>query len=381
MKTIQKQWSEKHGWTCLSDEGDSEHAQLALAFGDIDALQQTARLDEIRQSFPNARLVGCSTGGEILGGRVFDNTLTVTSVWFEHSGLAFAETVLDSTADSFNAGQRLADALDPDGLAHVLVLSDGLKVDGSALAYGLHARLPAHVAVTGGLAGDQSRFQQTQVFLDVASEDNSAVAIGFYGDTLQIGYGSQGGWDSFGPDRRVTRAEGNILYELDGQPILDLYRTYLGDLAQGLPATGLFFPLSLTLEGSDQRLVRTIQAVNTDDGSATFTSVVPEGSYARLMKGNFERLVDGAAESARQALVAGPAHPHLAILISCLGRKLVLKQRIDEEVESVQNVLGPDATIAGFYSYGEICPVDPTEPCAEFHNQTMTITTLSECQN
>jgi len=378
MKTIQKQWTESHGWECLAGDGASEQAQLALAFGDMSALKQTARLDEIRQSFPQARLVGCSTGGEIVGDRVFDESLAVTGIAFEHSTLRFAETTLESMADSFGVGERLASALDPDGLVHVLVLSDGLQINGSALAQGLHHHLPTHVAVTGGLAGDQARFEKTLVFLDSPSEQHTIVAIGFYGDALQIGYGSRGGWDSFGPDRLVTRAEANVLYELDGQSALELYRKYLGEQAKGLPATGLLFPLSLRLEGSDQGLVRTVKAINEENGSMTFTGDIPEGSYSRLMKGNFERLLDGAAESARETQVAGLLEPDLAILISCVGRKLVLKQRIDEEVERVRDTLGQDTVLTGFYSYGEICPVEPTDKQAVLHNQTMTVTTISE---
>jgi hypothetical protein len=280
--------------------------------------------------------------------------------------------------DSFDAGQTLAQSLDPQGLVHVFVLSDGLNVNGSALVQGLRRGLPEGVAVTGGLAGDQDRFSETLVFLDSISQKNTIVAIGFYGDSLQVGYGSKGGWDSFGPDRLVTRSKANVLYELDGQPALELYKKYLGEQAQGLPATGLLFPLSLALNGSDKRLVRTILSVNEENGSMTFAGDVPEGQYARLMKANFERLLDGAAGSARQSQEIGASTPHLAMLISCVGRKLVLKQRVEEEVENVQDALGQDTALTGFYSYGEICPVGPTETQAELHNQTMTVTTFAE---
>ncbi len=378
MKIAQKQWTEKSGWQSFSSNGMSDQAQLVLAFGEIDILRQASRLDEVKQAFPNARVLGCSTAGEIMESQVSDNSLAVTGVLFENTELQFAETTLENVKDSFAAGERLARALDPHGLVHVFVLSDGLHVNGSALAQGLHHRLPAHVSITGGLAGDQDRFQDTLVFLDTVSDKSTLAAIGFYGEALQVGYGSRGGWDSFGPDRLVTRAEANTLYELDGQSVLGLYETYLGDQAPGLPATGLLFPLSLTVEGSDQRLVRTVLSVDRCEGSMTFAAEIPEGSYARLMKASSERLVDGAADSARESQTVGPQAPHLAILISCVGRKLVLRQRVDEEVEIVRNTLGKDTPISGFYSYGEICPIEATTKHAELHNQTMTVTTLFE---
>ena len=378
MKITQKHWTEGAGWKTLPANEAAEQAQLVFVFGDNAVLRQESRLQEIRQFFPQGRIVGCSTAGEIIGSHVFDNSLTATGVYFENTRLQFAETALNNMEESFGAGEKLCRALDPNGLSHVFVLSEGLNVNGSALVKGLRSKLPAKVAVTGGLAGDQDRFKETLVFLDNVLKKNTIVAIGFYGDSLQVGYGSRGGWDSFGPDRLVTRSKANILYELDGQSALELYKKYLGEQAKGLPATGLLFPLSISLNGGGKRLVRTILSVSENDGSMTFAGDVPEGNYARLMKANFERLVDGAAESARQAQALGSPDPDLAILVSCVGRKLVLKQRIDEEIESVQDALGPGAALTGFYSYGEICPVGPDEKQPELHNQTMTVTTFSE---
>lgn len=124
--------------------------------------------------------------------------------------------------------------------------------------------------------------------------------------------------------------------------------------------------------------MRTILGIDREQQSLTFAGDVPEGSYSRLMKANFDRLIDGAvgaAETGHRAIGSAPAE--LVLLISCVGRKLVLKQRIEEEVEGAREVLGPDAVFAGFYSYGEISPFTPGAKC-ELHNQTMTITTFSE---
>jgi hypothetical protein len=194
-----------------------------------------------------------------------------------------------------------------------------------------------------------------------------------------VGFGSLGGWDPFGPERLVTRSKGNILYEMDGRSALDLYKTYLGEHAQGLPATGLLFPLCLRTSERPTPFVRTILGIDEEERSMTFAGDVPEGAYARLMKANFDRLIDGATGAARTSMEAlGSSSPDLAILISCVGRKLVLKQRVEEEVEGVREVLGERPALTGFYSYGEISPFGPRTHC-ELHNQTMTITTFSEC--
>jgi hypothetical protein len=204
------------------------------------------------------------------------------------------------------------------------------------------------------------------------------VAVGFYGNRLRVGCGSLGGWDPFGPERLITRSLGNVLYELDGRSALALYRQYLGDYAVQLPASALLFPLSLRSMAGDRPVVRTVLAIDEEKGSMTFAGDLPEGSYARLMKANFERLIDGANDAARATKEAlGSKPPELALLISCVGRKMVLQQRIEEELEAVRDVIGSQATQAGFYSYGEIAPFSPKSPC-ELHNQTMTVTAMSE---
>ncbi len=378
MKTTQKQWMERGGWRSISSNGIADKAQVVFLFGERKLLTDKERINEVRKFYPNSHIIGCSTAGEIAGSSVYDNSMIATAVFFENTPLMFSQTTITNMSETYQAGQQLAEGLKRDGLVHVFVLSNGLNINGSALSKGLRSKLPEGVSVTGGLAGDQARFEETLVVLDENCDKQTVAAIGLYGNAIKIGYGSQGGWDSFGPDRLVTRSKDNVLYEFDNQPALELYKTYLGDEAAGLPATGLLFPLSLSLKDSNERLVRTILAVDEKDGSMTFAGDIPQGCYARLMKANFDRLAEGAAVSARDSQVTGSQKPDLAILISCVGRKLVLKQRIDEEVENVQNVLGSQAALTGFYSYGEICPVQPQNKQAELHNQTMTITTFCE---
>jgi hypothetical protein len=352
-------------------------AQLVLLFGSPACLKQTAWQEDIAQAYPKAHRLGCSTAGEIYGTEVTDETLVATAIAFEHTRIQGASLRLNEVSDSYRAGERLAKSLPHESLVHVLVISDGQNANGSALVAGLTEHLPAGVTLTGGLAGDGDRFQETLVQWDAAPAPDVIAVLGLYGDRLKVGFGSLGGWDAFGPERVVTRSEGNILYELDGQPALALYKKYLGEHAKELPASGLLFPLSLKTDGSES-VVRTILGINEAQQSLTFAGDLPEGGHARLMKANFDRLIDGAVGAAQTSFEAlGKHSPELALLISCVGRKLVLKQRIEEEVEGVQDVLGRETVLAGFYSYGEISPFTPSAKC-ELHNQTMTITTLSE---
>ncbi len=353
-------------------------AQLVFLFGSTDVLNERDLIEEVRMAYPGAHLFGCSTAGEICCTEVSDDSLVATAVNFEYTTVKGGQVRLGDVGNSFRAGECLSRSLDHEGLKHVLVLSDGCAVNGSELVRGLTTSLPDHVSVTGGLAGDGDRFGETLVFWDSLPASHVVAVAGLYGDRLRVGYGSMGGWDPFGPERLITRSNGNVLHELDGRSALELYKKYLGEHASSLPAAGLLFPLSLRTKTPGSGLVRTILSINEKDHSMTFAGDVPEGSYARFMKANFDRLIDGAIGAARLSHEANECRsPDLALLISCVGRKLVLRQRTEEEVEGVQHILGSGATLTGFYSYGEMAPVMSGAKC-ELHNQTMTITTFSE---
>jgi hypothetical protein len=371
-------WRTSKGWSPGWAEDHPREAQIVFVFGSPLLLTDRRLLAEIKANYPAAVLCGSSTAGEIFADQVFDDTLTATAVQWEHTQLRFASEIINNTEDSLAAGRRLAEHFDHKDLRHVFILSEGLQVNGSELVRGVTGGLPSHISITGGLAGDGDRFGETHVLWNGQGESNRVAAVGFYGERLHVGYGSFGGWDPFGPERIVTRSRGNILYEMDGKSALHLYKRYLGDQARDLPASGLLFPLSLRTENSDQPLVRTLLAVSEEDQSMTFAGDIPIGSYARLMKANFDRLIDGAAEAAKSSLdILGSFKPELVILVSCVGRKLILKQRIEEEIEGVRDVLGSVASYTGFYSYGEISSSARAKGC-ELHNQTMTITAFAE---
>jgi hypothetical protein len=377
MKVRKHLWTPAAGWSGERPAAAGDLEQLVLVFGSPGALRRAETLDQLRRWYPRALLAGCSTAGEILGTRVHDDSLVATAVQFERSSIAWIVVPVAEDTDGREAAEQIALELVRPGLRHVMVFCDGLVVNGTSFAKALRERLPEGICATGGLAADADRFMETLVVCNGIGQSRLAVGIGFYGDDLRVGYGSVGGWDSFGPLRTVTRSRGNVLFELDGKSALELYRIYLGEHSAGLPATGLRFPLLLEDGRGGAGLVRTVLGIDEAAGSMIFGGDIPEGAKARLMKANFDRLVDGASCAASEGLRRlGRDDAQLAVLISCVGRKLVLRQRIEEEIEGVREVLG-DTALTGFYSYGELCPQGTLGGC-ELHNQTMTITTFAE---
>lgn len=352
---------------------------LLLAFGAVEHFAGSDLAGRLAAAFPGAALLGCTTAGEITGDGVDDGTCTLTAVHFSDGRLTKGSTTLAGMEESFAAGQRLGHQIAAPDLKAILVFGPGVQINGSGLVEGLASVVGATVPITGGLAGDGGAFRQTFTLGNDGVSDRAVVAVGLCGDSVRFAHGSFGGWEPFGPPRKVTRSAGNVLYELDGQPALAVYKRYLGSHAADLPASGLLFPFAMV--GADQTsggLIRTILGIDETAGSLTLAGDIDPNGYLKLMHASTDKLVGGAEAAAEAAsAMMADARPGLAILVSCVGRKLVMGARVDEEVEAVGDVFGQRAVLAGFYSYGEISPFTPGASC-KLHNQTMTVTYLSE---
>jgi hypothetical protein len=373
-------WNAAQGWRRAGSAGGA--ANLVLYFGARSALADGARYRELHEQFPGAHVIGCSTGGQIHNDDVYDDEIAAVALRFDTTRLKLACAMSQGPEHSRACGEAIGRALKADDLAGIFILSDGLNVNGSELVAGITGLVGQRIPMTGGLAGDGAQFQETLVGADCVPESGKVAAVGFYGAAIRIGHGSAGGWDEFGPRRRITRSRGNVLHQLDGEPALDLYERYLGEEeAKGLPGTALLFPLLIRDPSQpDHDVVRTILAVDRDARSMTFAGDVPEGWDAQLMRGNFDRLAAGAAEAARQArtgLGLTADHDGVAVLVSCIGRRLLMGQHVIDEVEAAGIELGARLARIGFYSYGEISPHGATGMC-QLHNQTMTVTTITE---
>lgn len=378
MKIKQFVWTESTGWQpeIPGDQGAS--AQLVLLFGTTALLEDRRHVDEVAQAFPNATVFGCSSGGDIFDTQVLDDAIVITAVSMEHTQVKGACVRRSEVSSITEAGERLAKSLNPDGLVHTLVLSEGLHVDGNELVRSLSEYLPEGVTVTGGHASTMNNGKETYVVYNDIVADDAIAILGFYGNRLSISYASFGGWHPFGPERLVTKSQGRTVYELDGRSALQLYKEYLGEHSVGLPTSAWVFPLNIGFKNGDPGVVRTVLAVNEDDGSITCAGTIPVGSYVRLMSGNYDHLIEGAYQAANTCCNEFEGNsPELALVVSCGARRMVLKQRVEEEIEAVRDVTGPNTVLCGFYSHGEIAP-SRLGAVSVLHNQTMTITMFRE---
>lgn len=360
-----------------TDEFNSVNTNLVLAFGERVFLEKTAPYQKLKSLYPNANIVICSSSGQISNMNLVQNNLVATAIAFEKTKIKVTEIDILLNPDIKVLGNKIKEDLLSDDLKSMLVISEGSFINGTELINELILQTRKAIPIFGGLAGDEYNFEKTVVGLNNDASSGKIVAIGFYGDYIHFGFGSEGGWSDFGPEREVTHSEKNILYKIGERFALDLYKEYLGKYAEELPGSSLYFPLSMKESAMSESVVRTILSIDEEKKSMTFAGDIPIGSKVRLMKGNFDKLIDASYNAAAFIHKNQCNDPELALLVSCVGRKIVLGNRIEEEIEVVKEVFGDKMLVCGFYSYGEISPTLNKVAC-ELHNQTMTITTIYE---
>lgn len=377
MKIVQAYKSATGEWN-YHNEKQILKKPLVLVFGNRFMLEDHEVLEDLRKEFPYEDIVFGSTAGEILDITVIENAVTVYAIEFEKSSFAVKTgNIHTHNKDVAALGLALSNKMPKENLKHLFIVSEGSFVTGSSLIRGLESNFDENVPMTGGLCGDDSRFEKTLASYKDDPKEGEIVLIGLYGDTLEISYASHGGWIGFGPERIITKSEGNVLYEIDDQPALELYKKYLGDRVKRLAESTLLYPLNVIAPGKKDPVVRTILSLDTENQAMVFGDEIPQGSRVQLMMASADGIAQGALMAARQAMQGRVNKPELAIPVSCIGRKIVLTQRMEEEAELIREVIGDQASISGFYSYGEIAPFHGNNSC-EFHNQTMTLTLISE---
>ena len=353
--------------------------QLLLVFAEKSLLQHPEVVPALQVVFPSAKIASVSTAGEVYNKQSHDNTAVCIALYFEHTQLEIANDNISSfNHDSGALGKSLASRLPVENLSHVLVLSDGHIVNGSDLIGGIIQVLGTDIPVSGGMAGDGNQFSQTLSGLNNEIAPGNVILIGFYGSRFRVGISVQRGFSFFGPERTVTKSEKNVLYEIDGENALELYKRYLGPFADELPSSALLFPIAILNESETEPLVRTILSIDETKGSMTFAGNLPEGSRIRLMRSNLNQLIEKAKTGGQEAAGRFSRPPALALVMNCVGRKTILQSRKNEEIEELANVFDSHTLVAGFYTYGEFSSWENPALVCDLHNQTVVVTVMDE---
>ncbi len=355
---------------------DLSKASFVLVFASRTMLESSAWIDTIQDRYKNVPVVSCSSSGMIYQSALKEDEVSGIAVQLEKTIVRIESKQLADFSDSKEMGHQLGtDLMEPD-LKHVLLFSDGWLVNGSELIDGIYGALSEAVTVGGGFAGDGANFSRTLIGLNQQIERGMVVAIGMYGENLSVGFGKHGGWNEFGEEMEVTEVNGREIVQLDNQSVLSLYREFLGEDADGLPGKALMYPLAVKLPDFPNPLVRTVMNIDDLEGTIATGQPVPKGAKIQFMRAKFDNIIKGVEQAAEESLKNHISTPEFALVVSCIGRKLLFGKQIEEEIAIVKQALGNTPIVSGFYSNGEICMDE--RGLAELHHQYLTVTTFKE---
>lgn len=355
------------------EEEIGQRRLIALSLYACKNLDHAAVVAKIRARFPDVPLVGCSTDGECSSVLCFSEDSLVLTAFLSDRLEAHSAIGEDLSKDLDGAVQRAWRSLTEHGQPSiVIVLAESLGVSGSRLVQALDAKVPKGIPVVGGTAGDQWAFERTWQICGDRLTSDAVVMLALYGP-LRIGVGIASGWQPMGPRSKVTRSEGPVVAELDGQRAQDWFEGYFGAREQPSPE----HPFAVYDPPDTDQFYLRAPFQRGPDGAIIFTGDIPAGSAVRITEATREAILGGAADAVRASAQSFEGAPSGLLVFSCAARKQVLGTRTREEIERLRDRTGRDLPLAGFYTYGEIARLGPEQP-VRFHNETVVAVLLGE---
>jgi len=324
--------------------------------------------DELLTLLPDSKILGTTSNGEISHNGSINHSTVISISVFENTKII--TKIIDTKKDSFDNGVQIINQFqNTDEFKLLITFTDGLNTNGEEYLNGISS-VNDTVIVSGGMAGDYSKFEETLVFTESGITNNGAVAAGFYGKTLNIHTDYSFNWETVGKTHIVEKSVKNRVYQISGMTTVDFYKHYLGDeIDKLLPAIGIEFPLVLEIDG-----VNTARAVLTkhDDGSLSFAGNIEEGSKIQFGHGDVQLIIEKGLESIK-SIIKSPIES--IFIYSCMARKALLKDDINLEILPLKEI----APVSGFFAYGEFYhKSDCKHTDAKLLNQSMTILAISE---
>jgi hypothetical protein len=348
-------------------------------------------LDGITSITKDTPMIGGTTGGEISTEAISDDSIVIMAI---HSNKIKFATALGKniSKNELNAGKQLATNLlnqIPKKLAKTLIMvPDGLAGNGTEIIKGAQSILGEYFEIVGGSLGDKSDFKKTYQYYNGKVYENSVPGL-LLGGNIKTATGIRSGWESIGNKMKVTKSESNIVYELDNEPALDFYEKVLGPVrSKKLPGIALEYPFGMIdekamINGKEMYFqLRAPLSIDKNKKSITFAAAIPEGKYVTITTASRNSIIGGSASASKQAKETFKGKKiDLMLIFDCIGRKLVLGKRTQEEITAVQNTLGKNIPMIGFFTYGEIGPIDKRVKelqSTRYHNQTTIVFLMGE---
>ncbi len=335
-------------------------------------------LDAIEARYPGVQLIGCTTHGELSTDGFAEDSVSL--MLFHSDNVAFGAGVGENVRADPEGAARLAVGQARDGLTLPIrlgiTLPEGLGLDMKLVTDSLHDALGSEATLCGGMAGDQVQFKQTYQFCN-GRVYSDAVPVLVLAGPITLSFGVASGWVPMGEPHQLTRTEGQTIYEVDGEPVKDVWQRYFG----GFDIRGSRNQFAVYPEAAEKGELREFYLCapshfQEDGGLATLNPIIP-GAMIRFSDATRDQVLEGTTTSVNAAAESFDGTPDAALVFSCAGRHALLGTRIAQEIELLQNRLGSSTPVAGFYTYGEICPL-PGSPMPYTHGTTFVTVLLRE---
>jgi len=334
---------------------------IQIFTGIIDENRSVKLAKWLKSILPHSNIIGVTTAGEICLGKIYEGSVVISFTVFNTTSVKSKMYDLSSDCKIENTINDLVTA----ETKAIIIFSDGLNSNAEKLVKGVYALRP-EIVIAGGRAGDNFVFEKTYVFNETGYTQNGYVIASLSADELLVNSDYILNWTPIGKDMIVTKAKGNILYELDGMPIYDVYKKYLGeDVIDNFPKSSMEFPLIIKKE---HILIARDPLLKTDDSALMFAGNFEEGDVVRFSFGDIEDIEDEATEYFNKFKTI-PAES--IFVYSCAARKSLMGDKLEDEI----NILESLTQTSGFFTYGEYFH---TSNIAEILNVTTTFLALSE---
>ncbi len=370
----------------MAMEKTNGRADAVFVFSAI-KYDQKKMLAGVNSVIKNVPLIGCSTDGEITTDGYKEDSVSLMVLNSDELSFSIGYG-FEANKDARKTGQDVAQmTLDKRANekqpAIFFLFGDGVKANGAELVRGAQLVLGEEFHIVGGLAGDGFRFQETYQYYDNQVITDGAVGLLISGD-VQVATGVQHGWTFIGRGRKVTKAVGNVVYELDGESVFKIYEDYLGERANELPGVAFEFPFGV-IDENNHHYLRCPVGVDREAGTVTFAGEVPVGATIKMTTGTTIEAINAAREASESALskLGTNTTPAAIFIFDCCARKKVLGRRIQHEINAIQGILGGNVPLIGFYTYGEIASIKKEKEGkiveqSVFHNLTDAIVVLGK---
>ena len=342
---------------------DNDKLLIQIFTGIIDKKYIARLLKEFIALLPSAHIIGSTTDGEICSGKVSTKKTVISFTQFETTQL---QTILvEDISDSYESGKKIANILSSPSVKVIISFIEGLHCNGEAYLDGIHT-IDSSVLVAGGMAGDNSQFVTTYLFIKEKISSNAAVAVALINPNLCIYTDYSFNWLSIGKQMKITKVESNRIYTIDDIPAYDVYKKYLGEeVAKLLPSVGVEFPLIIQKDSG--RVARAVLTKH-DDGSLSFAGNIGLEESVTFGYGDADTILNHSKKTQNSML----GFPIESIFIySCMARRRFMPELIESEIMPFQDLV----EVSGFFTYGEFFSFGSKK---KLLNQTMTILGLSE---